>query len=124
MLCIIFATQTHITTVISLLAQYQETNQYTPRNSSLCNVLNIRPQHVSQHSMISSVCCLQTLEINLSISIKMDVYVFVYSSITLERLERFQPNLVHIMLYTCVRILCVFYIYIYILSINFPREFG
>jgi hypothetical protein len=31
--------------------------------------------------------------------------------ITLERLERFQPNLVHILLYVCVRILCMFYTY-------------
>jgi hypothetical protein len=30
--------------------------------------------------------------------------------ITLERLERFQSNLVHILLYVCVRILCMFYI--------------
>jgi hypothetical protein len=28
--------------------------------------------------------------------------------ITLERLERFQPDLVHILLYVCVRILCIF----------------
>jgi hypothetical protein len=38
------------------------------------------------------------------------VCVFVCSGITLERLERFQPNLVHILLYVCVRILCVFYL--------------
>jgi hypothetical protein len=31
--------------------------------------------------------------------------------ITLERLERFRPNLVHTLLYVCVRILCMFYIY-------------
>jgi hypothetical protein len=63
---------------------------------------------------------------NLSISIKMKVCVrvcFVFclcvcvcvcvcSSITLERLERFQPNLVHILLYVCLRILCIYYIYI------------
>jgi hypothetical protein len=36
---------------------------------------------------------------DLSISIKMDVCVFVCPGITLERLERFQPNLVHILLY-------------------------
>jgi hypothetical protein len=49
-----------------------------------------------------------------SISIKMDVCVcvFVCWSITLERLERFQPNLVHILLYVCVRILCMFFIYL------------
>jgi hypothetical protein len=29
-----------------------------------------------------------------------------------ELLERFQPNLVHILLYICVRILCMFYIYL------------
>jgi hypothetical protein len=40
------------------------------------------------------------------------VYMCVCPSITLERLERFQPNLVHILLYVCVRILCMFYIYI------------
>jgi hypothetical protein len=43
--------------------------------------------------------------------LKMDVCVcvcvFVCSSIALERLERFQPNLVHILLYVCVRILCI-----------------
>jgi hypothetical protein len=31
--------------------------------------------------------------------------------ITLERLERFRSNLVHTLLYVCVRILCLFYIY-------------
>jgi hypothetical protein len=35
----------------------------------------------------------------------------VCSSITLERLERLQPNLEHILLYVCVRILCIYYIY-------------
>jgi hypothetical protein len=47
-------------------------------------------------------------EINKSISIKMDVcvYMCVCLGITLECLERFQPNLV------CVRILCMFHIYI------------
>jgi hypothetical protein len=40
--------------------------------------------------------------------------VLVCSGITLERLERFQPNLVHVLLYVCIRILCMFYIYIYI----------
>jgi hypothetical protein len=39
------------------------------------------------------------------------VCVCVCSSITLERLERFQPNLVHILLYVCVRVLCMFYVY-------------
>jgi hypothetical protein len=29
----------------------------------------------------------------------------------MECLERFQPNLVHILLYACVRILCIYYIY-------------
>jgi hypothetical protein len=38
--------------------------------------------------------------------------------------NRFQPNLVHILPYVCVRILCMLYIYIYLLSITFPREFG
>jgi hypothetical protein len=40
------------------------------------------------------------------------VCVFVCSSITLEGLERFQPNLVYILLYVCVRILRMFYIYL------------
>jgi hypothetical protein len=40
------------------------------------------------------------------------VCVFVCAGISLERLERFRPNLVHIWLYVCVRILCVLYIYI------------
>jgi hypothetical protein len=31
--------------------------------------------------------------------------------ITLECLERFRPKLVHILLYACVRILCMFYIF-------------
>jgi hypothetical protein len=35
------------------------------------------------------------------------VNVCVCSSITLERLERFYPNLVHILLHVCVRILCI-----------------
>jgi hypothetical protein len=42
----------------------------------------------------------------------MFVYICVCPGITLERLERFQPNLVHILLYTCVIILCMFYIYL------------
>jgi hypothetical protein len=41
----------------------------------------------------------------------MFVYMCVYPGITLERLERFQPNLVHTLLYVCVRISCMFYIY-------------
>jgi hypothetical protein len=40
------------------------------------------------------------------------VCVCVSPGITLERLERFRPNLVHTFLYVCVRILCIFYIYI------------
>jgi hypothetical protein len=39
------------------------------------------------------------------------VCVCLCPGITLERLERFQPNFVHILLYACVRILCTFYIY-------------
>jgi hypothetical protein len=39
------------------------------------------------------------------------VCVCVCPGITLERLERFQPNLVHTLLYVCVRI-CVCFIYI------------
>jgi hypothetical protein len=39
------------------------------------------------------------------------VCVCVCPGITLERLERFQPNLVHTLLYVCVRILYMFYIY-------------
>jgi hypothetical protein len=47
------------------------------------------------------------------------VCVFVCSGIPLERVERFRPNLVLIWLYVCVRILCIYYIYIfYLLSIN------
>jgi hypothetical protein len=33
------------------------------------------------------------------------------SGITVVRLERFQPNLVHTLLYVCVRILCTYYVY-------------
>jgi hypothetical protein len=36
------------------------------------------------------------------------VCVCVFWSITLERLERIQPNLVNILLYVCVRILCIY----------------
>jgi hypothetical protein len=51
------------------------------------------------------------------------VCVCIYSVITLERLERFQPNLVHILLYVCVRIVCMFYIYIYLSPKHqFPKE--
>jgi hypothetical protein len=39
------------------------------------------------------------------------VCVCVCPGITLERLERFRPNLAHTLLYVCVRILCMFYIY-------------
>jgi hypothetical protein len=39
------------------------------------------------------------------------VYMYVCSGITLERLERYQPNLVHIWLYVCIKILCIYYIY-------------
>jgi hypothetical protein len=46
---------------------------------------------------------------NKCIPIKMDVCVC--PGITLERLERFRPNLVHTLLYVCVRILCVLYIF-------------
>jgi hypothetical protein len=58
------------------------------------------------------------LSIYLSISIKIDVCVCVCvcSVITMERLERFQPNLVHILLYVCVRILCVCVCYIRVYS--------
>jgi hypothetical protein len=51
------------------------------------------------------------LNLSTSIPIKMDVCVCVCPCITLERLERFQPNLVHTLLDVCVRILCMFYIY-------------
>jgi hypothetical protein len=40
------------------------------------------------------------------------VCVCVSPGITLERLERFRPNFVHILLYVYVRILCMFYIYL------------
>jgi hypothetical protein len=53
----------------------------------------------------------------------MDVCVFVCSRITLERLERFQPHFVHILLYVCVRILCMFYVYIFI-YIQYNRPLG
>jgi hypothetical protein len=49
--------------------------------------------------------------IHLSMYIKIDVCVCVCPGITLECLERFQPNLVLILLYVCVRVLCMFYIY-------------
>jgi hypothetical protein len=39
------------------------------------------------------------------------VCVCVCPGITVERLERFRPNLVHTLLYVCVRILCMFHIY-------------
>jgi hypothetical protein len=51
--------------------------------------------------------------VNVTWSHEMDVCVCacVYPGITVERLERFQPNLVHTLLYVCIRILCMFYIY-------------
>jgi hypothetical protein len=52
----------------------------------------------------------------------MYVYIYIYicvcvcvcvcPGITLERLEQFQPNLVHRLLYVYLRILCMYYIYI------------
>jgi uncharacterized membrane protein len=53
-----------------------------------------------------------------SVCVCVFVCVCVCPGITLERLERFQPNLVHTLLYVCVRILCMFYL----LNINFPRD--
>jgi hypothetical protein len=47
------------------------------------------------------------------------VYMCVCSSITLEHLEQFQPNLVHIWLYVCMY---KNFMYIYLLSIIFSRE--
>jgi hypothetical protein len=41
----------------------------------------------------------------------MFVCVCVSGHITLERLEQFQPNLAHTLIYVCIRIFCVFYIY-------------
>jgi hypothetical protein len=41
----------------------------------------------------------------------MYVCMCVCPSITLKSLERFQPNLVHILLYVRVRIVCILYIY-------------
>jgi hypothetical protein len=41
----------------------------------------------------------------------MCVCVCVCPGITLERLERFRPNLVHTLLYVCVRISSMLYIY-------------
>jgi hypothetical protein len=38
-------------------------------------------------------------------------YMCVCPGITLERLERFPANLVHTLLYVCVRIFCMLYIY-------------
>jgi hypothetical protein len=61
-------------------------------------------------SVCLSVCLSTYLHIYpSSISIKMEVClcVFVCLSITLDGLERFRPNLVHILLYVCVRILCI-----------------
>jgi hypothetical protein len=43
------------------------------------------------------------------------VCVCVCPGITLERLERFRPNLAHTLLYACARIVCIFYIYVYFL---------
>jgi hypothetical protein len=40
--------------------------------------------------------------------------LYIFPGITLERLERFRPNLVHTLLYICVKILCIYFIYIYI----------
>jgi hypothetical protein len=34
--------------------------------------------------------------------------LYIFPGITLERLERFRPNLVHTLLYVCVRILCIY----------------
>jgi hypothetical protein len=46
------------------------------------------------------------------ISIKMDVCLSVCPGITLERLEQFQPNLVHILLYCmCKNLMYVLYIF-------------
>jgi uncharacterized membrane protein AbrB (regulator of aidB expression) len=51
------------------------------------------------------------------IPIKMDACVYICVcvclclGITLERIERFRSNLVHTLLYVCVKILCMFYIY-------------
>jgi hypothetical protein len=44
----------------------------------------------------------------------MYVCMYVCSSITLERLEQFQPNLVYILLYVYIKIIFLYYIYIYI----------
>jgi hypothetical protein len=53
------------------------------------------------------------------------ICVCVCTGITLERLERFQPNLVHTLLYVCVRILCMLYIYIFRREDDVGgREFG
>jgi hypothetical protein len=48
-----------------------------------------------------------------SISIKMDVcvYVCVCPGITLERLERFRPNLAHTLLYVCKNLMYILYIF-------------
>jgi hypothetical protein len=43
-----------------------------------------------------AICIHTNLILYISIYIKMDVCVYVYSSITLEHLEQFQPKLVHI----------------------------
>jgi hypothetical protein len=42
------------------------------------------------------------------VRVRVRVCVCVCPGITLERLERFRPNLVHTLLYVCVRILCMF----------------
>jgi hypothetical protein len=51
------------------------------------------------------------MDVCVCVRVRVRVRVRVCPGITLERLERFRPNLVHTLLYVCVRILCMFYIY-------------
>jgi hypothetical protein len=60
----------------------------------------------------------------ISTYIKMDVCLCVCTSITLERLERFRPNLVYGCMYVCIKILYILYVFSYLLSIIFSREDG
>jgi hypothetical protein len=52
----------------------------------------------------------------------MCVCMCVCPGITLECLEQFRPNLVHICLYVCVKILYIYIYIFYLLSINLRRR--
>jgi hypothetical protein len=57
------------------------------------------------------VCVCVCLCVCVCACVRVRACVCVCPGITLERLERFRPNLAHILLYVCVRIVCMFYIY-------------